>query len=108
MKKQILRRRQRAARNGGTITEVQEQLLAKPIELHDFMACDRVRVVEELLARDDVLSFLYDRIFPDSGGGGGGNISTHNVGGTGGGRDDLKDLLNVSQETLEQGFPVPS
>lgn len=104
VKKSIMRRRKKAVGPGGKYSEVQEQLLQTPIELHDFMAKDRVKVVQELLTRDDVLSHLYDRIFPDGGGAGGMMVGS----GGGGGGEDLKDLLAVSQQTLEQGFPVPS
>ena len=46
------------------MTAVQEALLQKPIELHDFMAQDRKVVVESLLSRDEVLSILFDSLFP--------------------------------------------
>ncbi|GMH86845.1 hypothetical protein TrST_g12246 [Triparma strigata] len=62
VKKAIDRRRRKAASN--KMTEVQEALLQKPIELHDFMALDRKQVVESLLSRDDVLSLLFDSLFP--------------------------------------------
>ncbi|GMI16206.1 hypothetical protein TrLO_g12949 [Triparma laevis f. longispina] len=62
VKKAIDRRRRKAASN--KMTEVQEALLQKPIELHDFMALDRKAVVESLMSRDDVLSLLFDNLFP--------------------------------------------
>lgn len=63
VKKNIERRRRKAAL-GGKMTAVQEALLQKPIELHDFMAQDRKVVVESLLSRDEVLSILFDSLFP--------------------------------------------
>jgi hypothetical protein len=63
VKKSIERRRRKAAL-GGNMTAIQEALLQKPIELHDFMAQDRKVVVESLLSRDEVLSILFDSLFP--------------------------------------------
>mmetsp|Transcript_14643 Transcript_14643/g.30052 ORF Transcript_14643/g.30052 Transcript_14643/m.30052 type:complete len:362 (-) Transcript_14643:6-1091(-) len=63
VKKSIERRRRKVAM-GGKMTAVQEALLQKPIELHDFMAQDRKVVVESLLSRDEVLSILFDSLFP--------------------------------------------
>ena len=61
VKKSVDRRRRKAAM-GGKMTAVQEALLQKPIELHDFMAQDRKVVVESLLSRDEVLSILFDSL----------------------------------------------
>ena len=104
VKKSILRRRKKASSNG-KYTEVQEQLLQTPIELHDFMAQDRIKVVQSLLARDDVLSVLYDKIFPETMGDGG---EGKGDGGFVNGGGDLQELLSFSQQTLNEGFPVPS
>ena len=105
VKKSILRRRKKASSNG-KYTEVQEQLLQTPIELHDFMAQDRIKVVQSLLARDDVLSVLYDKIFPETMGDGG--EGKGDGGFVNGGGGDLQELLSFSQQTLNEGFPVPS
>jgi len=91
VKKGIERRRRKAA-GVGKLTEVQEVLLQKPVELHDFMSQDRKKVVESLLSRDEVLSMLFDSIFPAQEGGGG-NQSTVEVGDG----DDLMTLLQYSK-----------
>lgn len=63
VKKSIERRRRKATKNG-KITSIQETLLQKPVELHDFMSQDRKVVVESLLSNDEVLSILFDSLFP--------------------------------------------
>ena len=42
-----------------------KEMLARPVELHDFLQEDRRAVIEALLAKDEVLSYLYDAVFPN-------------------------------------------
>jgi hypothetical protein len=94
VKKSIDRRRRKAAATG-KLTEVQELLLQKPVELHDFMAQDRKKVVEMLLGKDEVLSTLFDSLFPNNRneGGGGNQVEV-------GEADDLATLLQYTKNTL--------
>ena len=88
VKKTIDRRRRKAASNG-KMTAIQEALLQKPIELHDFMAQDRKAVLETLLSRDDVLATLFDSIFPPKA-----KMAPNMQGPEGGG--DLQELLALT------------
>jgi hypothetical protein len=98
VKKSIERRRRKGASSTGKISEVNEQLLATPVALHDFMAGDRKKVIELLLGRDEVLSKLYDTLFPQTGGG---SVNRNQV--EVNDEDDLATLLQYTKQTLKQG-----
>jgi hypothetical protein len=121
VKKQIDRRRRNVVGGtlGGRLTEKQEFALASETTLDDFLAADRQRVVEMMLGRDDVLAMLYDRIFPEGGGGGGGGEGSISRGGVREGGEsmesetvDLEELLRQSKrliaEVPQQDYSAPA